>query len=189
MSADPILLTPVRITRRKNLELSLNVLAALRHLMPNASLVVTGPARANNSANTAYFKELKVLRTKRNLQSCAHLLAEYVPDGLTDSMLADFYRLADVLLLPSREEGFGNPILEAGLGRLPVFCTELPPLRALADGWATYFSPDENPDRIAALIQARLEDDPVYQMRSHVRMEYTWGAIYSRLLAPLLESA
>ena len=188
MSADPILLTPVRITRRKNLELALNVLAALRQRMPNANLVVTGPARANNTANTAYLKELKTLRAKRDLQSSAHLLAEFVPDGLTDVMLADFYRLADVLFLPSREEGFGNPLLEAGLGRLPVFCTELPPFRALADGWATYFSPDEKPDRIAALIQARLEDDPVYQMRSHVRMEYTWGAIYNRLLAPLLES-
>jgi glycosyltransferase involved in cell wall biosynthesis len=189
MDADPILLTPVRITRRKNLELALNVLAALRRLMPGASLVVTGPARVNNSANTIYLKELKALRAKRGLQSSAHLLAEYVPDGLTDAMVADFYRLADVLFLPSREEGFGNPILEAGLGRLPVFCTELSPFRALADGWATYFSPDENPDRIAAMIQARLEDDPVYQMRAHVRKEYTWGAIYNRLLAPLLENA
>ena len=189
MAAGPILLTPVRITRRKNLELALNVLAALRRQMPQASLVVTGPARASNSANTAYFKELKALRAKRGLQSSAHLLAEYVPDGLTDLMVADFYRLADVLFLPSREEGFGNQLLEAGLGRLPVFCTDLHPFRALADGWATYFSPDEDPDRIAAMIQARLEDDPVYQMRAHVRTEYTWEAIYNRLLAPLLENA
>ncbi len=60
--------------------------------------------------------------------------------------------------------------------------------RALANDWATYFSPDEDPERIAAMIQARLEDDPVYQMRAHVRAEYTWGAIYNRLLAPLLET-
>ena len=189
MNANPVLLTPVRITRRKNIELALHVLSYLSKSMPQAALIVTGPVHRNNPANTVYFKELKALRNKLHLEKSVHLLAEYVPDGLTDTMVADFYRLADALLLPSREEGFGNPLLEAGLGRLPVFCTELHPFRALADGWATYFSPDEDPAHIASMIQARLEDDPVYQMRARVRSEYTWDVIYNRLLAPLLESS
>ena len=164
----PILLAPVRITRRKNLELALKVLASLQQIMPTAALVVTGPVRRNNPANIVYFKELKTLRAKKDLQGSAHLLAEYVPEGLTDAMVADFYRLADVLLLTSRE---------------------LPPFRALANGWASFFSPDDDPQKIAGVIAARLDDDPVYQMRARVREEYTWERIYSQLLAPVLENA
>jgi hypothetical protein len=42
---------------------------------------------------------------------------------------------------------------------------------------------------IADMIRARVEDDLVYQTRVYVRTEYTWSAIYNRLLAPLLENA
>ncbi len=188
INAGPILLVPVRITRRKNLELAVKVLGSLRQMLPQAALVVTGPVRNNNSANAAYFKEIKALREKLDLQKSAHFLAEFVPEGLTDAMVADFYRLADVLLLTSREEGFGNPLLEAGLGRLPIFSTDLPPFRALANGWASFFSPDDDSERIAGAIAARLEDDPVYQMRTRVRSEYTWERIYHQLLAPVLEN-
>ncbi|MBI2300477.1 MAG: glycosyltransferase, partial [Armatimonadetes bacterium] len=44
-------------------------------------------------------------------------------------VLADLYALADVVLLPSSTEGFGLPLLEAGLHRVPIVCSDLPALR------------------------------------------------------------
>ncbi len=185
--AAPLLLAPVRLTPRKNLELALCTLAALRHSFPQARLVITGPPGAHNPANAAYFQSLLDLRRSLGLDSAAHLLAELRPDGLTDPEIAELYRLADALLLPSREEGFGIPVLEAGLGRLPIFCSDLPPLRDLAGPLATYFSPDDPPERVAEVIAARLSGDPLYQMRAGIRSAYTWEAIYRQRIAPLLE--
>jgi glycosyltransferase involved in cell wall biosynthesis len=188
-SAQPLLLTPVRLTPRKNLEQGLRILKALRAAgMPGAQLVITGPPGAHNPKNEPYFRSLRDLRHSLGLGSAVHLLAEARPEGLYTQEVVDFYHLADALLLTSREEGFGIPILEAGLARLPIFCTGLDPLRDLAGGWATYFSPDDAPQAVAGAIANRLAQDPIYQMRLRVRSEYTWQAIYQRCITPLLES-
>ena len=185
--ASPLLLTPVRLTPRKNLEQGLYILAALRQEMPQAQLVITGPPGAHNPANDSYLRTLRNLRQSLDLQNAVHFLAEYHPEGLAPGEVIDFYHLCDALLLTSREEGFGIPILECGLARLPIFCTDLSPLKALAGPWATYFSPDASAAEVAAAISARLEAESVYQLRSRVRKEFTWQAIYRSQIAPLLE--
>lgn len=185
--AAPLLLAPVRITPRKNLELALGVLAALRETHRQASLVVTGPPGPHNPANAEYFARLKALRSELKLGGAAHFLAEQVETYLPDAVIADFYRLADGLLLPSREEGFGIPVLEAGLARLPVFCADIAPLRALAGEDGVYFAPDADPRQVAGLIAGRLASDPAYRLRVHVRQRYTWESVYRTQIAPLLE--
>jgi len=103
-------------------------------------------------------------------------------------VIADLYRLADALLMPSREEGFGIPIIEAGLARLPVFCADIPPLRALGGDQATYFSPDADPRTVAGLIAERLAGDRDHRLAARVRREYLWEQVYAQKIAPLLDS-
>ncbi|MDW8327998.1 MAG: glycosyltransferase, partial [Anaerolineales bacterium] len=216
--AAPILLLPVRITPRKNIELALRVLAALTSRPPlsrgeralggeglpspfgrgaggegggaggeGAALVVTGPLGPHNPNNLAYFESLRALRAELGLEGRAHFLAELSDDYLPDEVIADFYRLADALFLPSREEGFGLPVLEAALGRLPVFCADIEPLRALAGPDAVYFSPDADPSHVAGLIADRLTHDPAYQLAARTRRHFTWERVYAERIAPLLE--
>ncbi|HSV85345.1 MAG TPA: glycosyltransferase family 4 protein, partial [Levilinea sp.] len=184
----PILLTPVRVTRRKNIEQAIAALAELRKDMPEAALIVTGPPGRHSPSNQQYFKQLQQLRRDLKVKKAVHLLGEMYPEGLAEETVADLYRVADALLMPSREEGFGIPVLEAGISRMPIFCSNIPQLRALAGEYATCFSPDEDPARVARLIVQRLRSDPLYQMRVKVRKEYTWEAVYQNQIVPLLES-
>ncbi|MEJ5202964.1 MAG: glycosyltransferase family 4 protein, partial [Anaerolineales bacterium] len=184
--ANPLLFTPVRVTKRKNLELAIFITAELMTHMSAAQLVITGPLGAHNPTNQKYLENLLQLRAKLHLEHAVHFIAEHVPEGLSEQQIAEFYRLADVLLLPSREEGFGIPILEAGMGRLSIFCTDIPPLRALGGSWVNYFTLEEPPAKIAQKIFAYLCSDPHYQLRAHVRQHYTWEAIYRNLIFPLL---
>src|SRR4029077_2693784 len=46
--ADPLLVLPVRMTRRKRIELAIDALAELRRTQPRPALVVTGRAGANH---------------------------------------------------------------------------------------------------------------------------------------------
>jgi mannosylglucosylglycerate synthase len=185
--AAPILLLPVRLTPRKNIELALRALAELRREMPDAVLIVTGPLGAHNPANAAYFERLKDLRAGLHLSGAAIFLAELSDAYLPDEVIADFYRLADALFLPSREEGFGIPVIEAAASKMPVFCTDIAPLRALGQADATYFSADGDPDRVARLIVDRLQHDTVYQFAVRARRDFSWDGIYRAHLAPLLE--
>lgn len=189
--AEPLLLLPVRLTPRKNVELALRALAELRREMPQAALLVTGPEGPHNPANAEYKRRLLALRDELGLNGAAHFAAEQAgtlsrAEGLPDSVVADFFRLADALILPSREEGFGIPLLEAAITRLPVFCADIPPLRDLGEADVTYFSPDSDPDEVANLIARRLSADPVYRFAVRARRGFTWERVYHDHIAPLL---
>lgn len=189
--AEPLLLLPVRLTPRKNIELALCALAELRREMPQAALVVTGPEGPHNPANAEYKRKLFALRDELGLNDSAYFVAEHTAalsgaEGLPDDVMADFFRVADALILPSREEGFGIPLLEAAITRLLTFCADIPPLRDLGESDATYFSPDSDPVEVANLIASRLSADPVYRFAVRARRGYRWERVYHDHIAPLL---
>jgi len=122
MEADPLFLLPVRLTPRKNIELALQVIAEVRMDFPKTMLLVTGPIGPHNPKNQAYKEKLLSMRNELKLQGAVHFLAEATDEFMPDEVIADFYRIADALLFPSREEGFGIPIIEAS-ARIFPFCT------------------------------------------------------------------
>jgi glycosyltransferase involved in cell wall biosynthesis len=186
INASPLLLLPVRITPRKNIELALRVCANLLKDFPDTRLVVTGPLGPHNPANVDYFETLRTLRRELKLENTILFLVELTDQYIPDAVISDFYRLADALFMPSREEGFGIPILEAGLAGLPIFCSDIPPLRNLGGSNATYFSPDADPVELANRIVNHLAFDSVFRMRVRARREFSWEGIYARQIAPLL---
>jgi glycosyltransferase involved in cell wall biosynthesis len=101
--------------------------------------------------------------------------------------MASLYAMADALLLPSQEEGFGIPMLEAGLFRLPIFCSDIPALRATGRAEAHYFSPEAHPELVAALIGQVLLVDRAFRMRRRARSEYRWERIVHDRVIPLIE--
>src|SRR5205823_14160305 len=65
-----------------------------------------------------------------------------VPPGrLPESAVPNLYRGAAVVVLPSRAEGFGLPVIEAMACGVPVVCSDLPVLREIADGVAGFCDP------------------------------------------------
>lgn len=192
LNAAPLLLLPARITRRKNIELAVEIIGALRQMGHAARLIVTGPPGPHNPANAAYLAELVALQAASGAGDGVIFLYERFTDAtgqprpVSDAMLADWFHLADGLLFPSRYEGFGIPMLEAGLSGLPIFCSDIAPFRATAGNAAHYFQLDEAPMTIAAGIAAALAADPRYGLRRRVRTTYTWEAIFRKTIAPLL---
>lgn len=187
LDADVLLLLPARITRRKNVEMALRILAAFRaQTRLDARLIVTGPPGAHNPANAAYLQDLLGLRRELGLKDAAHFLYErdVTPD---DDTLADLYRLADALLFPSAREGFGIPILEAGLARLPIFCADIPPLRETGEGSAHLFDLHGDPAAIAEHIAQVLEHDAAHRLRRRVLSRFTWRRIVEEQVIPLLQ--
>ncbi|MGQ9493889.1 MAG: glycosyltransferase family 4 protein [Anaerolineae bacterium] len=193
LDADMVLLLPARITRRKNIQLALRVLAALRAQTGlDARLVVTGPPGPHNPANVAYLAELQALRRNLGLVGATHFVYELgkesqplIPDE--ETMVA-LYLLADALFFPSLGEGFGIPLLEAGLLRLPIFCSRIPPLQATGGNEVHYFSPSVEPADVAALIADKLLTDNVFRLRRRVLQQFRWENIVRDQVIPLIEA-
>ncbi len=186
-----VLLLPARITRRKQIEYALAVVAAMVQRELSVRLLVTGPLGPHNPRNRAYLEELRALRRRLEIDEhvvfCADLAG---PEGhglaISDSTIADLYLLADALLLPSRDEGFGLPLLEAGLARLPAFTTDLPSLRAIGGDAIHTFTLEDSPARVAAKIIHTLMEENGYRLRRRVLASYTWEVLMRERIVPLL---
>lgn len=189
LGVQPLLLVPARITPRKNMELALRVVAAMREAGRPAGMIVTGPVDPHRSSEHDYLDRLLELRSTLGLDEVARFLATE-PDGApTDPIVDQLYRLADVLFLPSRDEGFGLPLLEAAANRVPIVCADLAVLREIAGRDATYVDPDADPAAIGRTIVDLLEADPAWRLHRRVQDDYSWTRIYAGMIEPLLGRA
>lgn len=190
--AEPMLLLPARITRRKNIELAIKTMGEICKSKPKSILVVTGPPGPHNPTNQAYLEELRKLKSDLGVER--HILFLYEmgedqrPFFATDRILTDLYQLADALFFPSKQEGFGIPILEAGLTRLPIFASDIAPFRESAGNDARLFPLDRNPITIAQEITNFLDHDPAYRMRKRVIKHFRWQSIIQNQIIPLIEA-
>ena len=74
--------------------------------------------------------------------------------------LESLYARATAVVIPSRFEGFGLPVLEAMARGCPVICSDLPVLHEVASDAAVYFDPSRAAS-IATAISATLADPPL----------------------------
>ncbi len=183
LEAEPLLLLPARLTRRKRIEVAIDALHALRERHPRATLVITGTPGPHNVANAAYAAEL----ADRARQGAGVHLLHALGIRVTDGVLADLFALADAMVLPSESEGFGIPMLEAGAHGVPVVCSDLPTLRAVAGDAATYVDPAADGRTFATAVERRLAADPVARLRRRAK-QHAWPRILREQVVPTILS-
>lgn len=133
------LLTVASKRPHKRLETAIRAFARLAREDQALRLVMVGPRHEHAAA----------------LRSLAHSLgvADRVDDlaDLSDHALAQTYRNAVALLVPSREEGFGLVIIEAMAAGTPVIVVDAPPLPEVAGGAAAIVPLDDDAAMAAAI--------------------------------------
>lgn len=76
--------------------------------------------------------------------------AIHVVGSVSDEKLADLYRRCAFLIVMSRAEGFGWPIIEAGAAARGVLCADLPVLRETAGDGGVYVGSEMDWEKIAS---------------------------------------
>jgi glycosyltransferase involved in cell wall biosynthesis len=89
--------------------------------------------------------------------------------------------------MPSHREGFGMPVLEAGLVGIPVFSTPIPAAREIGDQDIILINSDDDPASVADQLLKWSEESSVHRLRRRVRQKYTWRSIFKRQIQPLLQ--
>jgi len=181
-----LILHPTRIVRRKNLEFSLRIVAALHDQGQDVAYLITGAPDPHNPDHSAYAAELERLVADLKLEESVFFLGS--AGRLGNDEMSELYQLADLLLFPSLGEGFGLPLLEAALHGLPVYCSDIPAHREVAMEGTRFFALKDDPARIAE----RIMNDDLVNLRRRRRNVYTkhdWVVIADKYLAPLLDEA
>jgi glycosyltransferase involved in cell wall biosynthesis len=193
LRSDLILLMPVRVTQAKNVEYALRVVAALKARGCFPKLVLTGPPDPHDTQSMGYFRSLQALRREMDVEAEMRFVFESGSDpeqpySIDERVVGDLYRVADVMFMPSHREGFGMPVLEAGLTGVPVVCTHaVPAAHEIGAGDVIGFDDREDPGHLAERILTWTASSSVHRLRRRVRQTYTWQAIFRRDLLPLLE--
>jgi len=191
---DVVLLSPVRITKRKNLEWAIQAAAVVRDSGRTVRLLITGPPGPHNPRSQDYVTELKTLTKKLDLGDSVCFLFEAQPApelgdyAIDASTLSDLYMLCDVVTLPSTSEGFGLPLAEAALFRAPVVCTDLQAFREVAASGPRFVPVAEGSAGFTRAVMATLEEDTV-RTRSRILRDLSWDSIIRERLEPLLTRA
>jgi len=191
LESDLVLLMPVRVTQAKNIEYAMRVVAALKARGCRPKLVVTGPPDPHDEQSMTYFRSLQELRRQLRVVEEMRFVFESGPDPgepftIDAQVVGDLFRVSDLMFMPSHREGFGMPVLEAGLIGVPVLCTDVPAAEEIGGEDVTLFDAEEDATSVAELILAWAEQSPVHRLRRRVRQNYTWQAVFHRDIQPLL---
>jgi D-inositol-3-phosphate glycosyltransferase len=177
LAGGPVLLFVGRIQPLKGVRLAVRCLAALGH--PDATLlIVGGPSGADGEGELA---RTRALVTELGLDE----RVRFVPPQ-PHARLAEFYRAADVCIIPSRTESFGLVALEAAACGTPVVAASVGGLRSLVDDGRTGFLVEGRDPADFATPITQLLDDPALaaEMSTHAAMDsrrYSWSATAGRL--------
>jgi glycosyltransferase involved in cell wall biosynthesis len=164
LGAARVVLCVAQKREHKNLA---NLIRAVAGLEDDVALVLVG-------SHTPHEDELRALARELGVERRVHF-----PGWLSDAQLEGLYRLAALFALPSLEEGFGLPLLEAMRRGVPVACSNVSSLPEVVGPAAELFDPYDVDDMRAAF--ARVIADPALAARlveaGYERCRvYTWEA-------------
>lgn len=167
---------------RKNIKGVLEVLMRSRQKIGDVKLIKVGGAGIA-SGREAMLTEIDRLQLRTNVK---------IVENVSGERLNELYNLADVLIMPSRYEGFGLPVLEAFSAGTPVICSNATSLPEIA-GEAAVMKDYDDIEGMAEAVAQICEND---KMRAELvtsgierAKKFTWekaasevGAVYREMV-------
>ncbi|MEZ6037148.1 MAG: glycosyltransferase [Planctomycetota bacterium] len=164
---------------RKNLAV---VVAALARL-PRATRPALWLVGADAGHRTSLEARIAALELGDDVRFCG---------AVDDATLAALYAAARAVVVPSKHEGFGLPVLEAFAHGTAVLCADATALPEVAAGRATLLPPDDDAAwarAIAALPIAEEPDAPARRSRLAHAAAHDWTSAAQRWLDVLRRTA
>ena len=171
-----VILMLANLTPNKGQATALRATSRLRQRGINVECWLAGEDRTG----TGYERELRLLASTLGIDAHVRFLG-FRPD--TDELL----RAADVLLLPSTQEGLPLTILEAQAAGVPVVTSPLPGiLEVVRDGVTGFVAPPDDDEGYATAVQRLLDGGElrasiVSAAREHVAREHAWDTFERRI--------
>jgi glycosyltransferase involved in cell wall biosynthesis len=183
---DIVMFFPSRLLKRKNYELAIRIVRALKEKEKKCKLLLSAPVDPHNIKTAKYLTELKSLIRDLRLQKEIVFIHELGKFKISYKDLQDFYSISDILLFSSSQEGFGLPLLEAGAKRIPIVCSDIGPFKEIGGADVILFRLNEKPEKIADRIITFLNHHNPYKMFKKICHKYLWKNIYANHLKELV---
>lgn len=178
-----ILFYPTRILARKNIAFALQIVGALRDIGVQVRLLISGAPDTHNRSSSEHSAGLKRLAADLHVQGLISWVNELF--YVDEQQLHSLYMVADAMLFPSRQEGFGLPLLEAAAHRLPVFCSNIEPLKSIALSGTLLFDLRDAPRNVAERIRNAFDKDAIFKRKKQLLRDYSTERLYLNKIEPI----
>ena len=174
--ADPLFVFYSRMHHKKGIDILLEAISRTAGEFPRAKYLIAALAQDQQYENT--------IRDRASKEDVAKSVV--VTTELTGSRGAGILQLADVFVLPSRQEGFSMAILEAMANGLPLLISDMCHMQFVTDIKAGFVS-DISVDQFSAALRQMLElsKDGRKQLgqngRQWIQQNCTWKSIAQQL--------
>jgi glycosyltransferase involved in cell wall biosynthesis len=152
---EPYVLCVSTLHPHKNLE---RLIRAYARKKRDFKLVIAGMRGFHSATLDALIADLSCGDVHGSQASVASPTSVRLTGWIPRDQLMRLYAGARAFIYPSTFEGFGMPVLEAMAAGIPVACSDIPPLREVADNAALFFDPS-NEDTVAAALDRITSDD------------------------------
>jgi len=143
-NGDIIILTVARLIKRKGIDDLIRAVPAIVKEHQNIKVRIIGEGNMKN--------ELKALAQKLKVSKYIDFRG-YVPHA----EISNYYLSSDIFVLPSKNEGMSNTVLEAMASGLPIITTDTGGTQELIDGNGVII-PSEEPDAISKAVLNLITD-------------------------------
>ena len=144
-NGDIIILSVARLIKRKGIDDLIRAVPAIVKAHKNIKLIIIGEGNIEN--------ELKALAQKLKVSKYIDFLG-YVPPN----EISNYYSSSDIFVLPSKNEGMSNTVLEAMASGLPIVTTDTGGTQELIDENGIII-PSEEPDAISKAVLNLINND------------------------------
>jgi glycosyltransferase involved in cell wall biosynthesis len=171
---EPIILCVSTLHPHKNIGRLVRAFAVLAQRRPEYRLVLAG------------MRGFHTMAIEQEIQALGLTDRVEITGWIQRAELLDLFRRARAFVYPSTFEGFGMPVLEAMAAGVPLACSDIEPLRGIANSSAVLFPPD-NEHAIADALERLVTEDSSsrVQLGQECAREFTWKRAAEQTLTAL----
>jgi glycosyltransferase involved in cell wall biosynthesis len=190
---DLIACIPVRAIPRKNLQMAIKIAKSMVNKGVNFKLLLTANIDYKREKNLKYYEYLKNLVKRLGLYNKVFFLEEYFSQFAADKKPAppipipELFLISDFLLFTSKVEGFGLPLIEAGLMKCPIFAADIPPLKEIGSTNIHYFKITDTADQTADYILENIKNMSQLYFYRKIINKFCLHTIFKKQIIPLVD--
>lgn len=182
----PLILSPVNILERKNIDYCLDIIYELKKTYPHIVYVITGKPSTHRST-LEYYDRLKKKIENLGLKDNVMFFNDFLNRALMRSEIHDLYQIADMVFFLSKSENFGLPLLEAALTKTAILVSDLKVFREVGGEFIKYLDyKTVGAEKAAELVKNFIEQSLRVKLNYRSRTQYDLKTIIKEKFIPLL---
>ncbi len=189
LNSDLLILLPSKVMKHKNTDYCVNVVAELKKDVPSVKLIITGK-NFPHGKNIDYLKSIYDQISKLDLTDNIIFLSDQLVQAkgiFAFSVVKNLYLASDIVFFLSSYENFGLPLIEAGLSKTPVLCSNLLVFKEIDD--KNIFLVDlakDTPYQVAKKTLQIVTEDRQIAYFKKIKKKFNYDTIFLNQIVPLV---